>query len=57
MLKIIENQSHACRNLSALNNLRRQLTELCGQFSMFLAGVPSSEFGSNAPPAKRSKNS
>lgn len=51
MLKIIENQTHACLNETALNGLRRQLTELCSQFSMYLAGVPSTQFG--APPNKK----
>ena len=51
MLKIIENQTHACLNETALNGLRRQLTELCSQFSMYLAGVPSAQFGT--PPNKK----
>ncbi len=50
MLRILENQTHACLNESALNGLRRQLTELCSQFSMYLAGVPSPQFG---PPSKK----
>ncbi len=50
MLRILENQTHACLNESALNGLRRQLTELCSQFSMHLAGVPSPQFG---PPSKK----
>lgn len=53
MLKIIENQTHACKNMSALNNLRRQLTELCGQFSVYLAGGQSADFVT--PPTKRSR--
>ena len=39
MLRIIENH----KNLSALNTLRRPLTELCGQFSVYLL------VGSSAP--------
>ena len=53
MLRIIENQTHACLNETALNSLRRQLTELCSQFSMYLAGVPSSQFGPS--PSKKMK--
>ena len=40
MLQIIENQSYACQDLSALQTLRRQLTSLCTEFSMHLAGLP-----------------
>lgn len=53
MLHIIENQTHSCKNLQALNTLRRQLTELCSQFSMHLAGVPTKRF--DGPPAKKAK--
>lgn len=53
MLRIIENQTHACKNLSALNNLRRQLTELCGQFSVYLAGGSAADFGT--PAVKRAR--
>ena len=68
ILRIIDNQTHACRNLQALNTLRRQLTELCSQFSMHLAGVPTKSFEASAamlamdtsigavPAAKRIKN-
>lgn len=48
MLEIIRNQTCACNNVTALNYLRRQLTELCSQFSLHLAGMPSRNFD---PPA------
>ncbi|KAL5501955.1 hypothetical protein EMCRGX_G008640 [Ephydatia muelleri] len=48
MLEIIRNQTCACSNVSALNYLRRQLTELCSQFSLHLAGLPSRSFDSPA---------
>ena len=40
MLQIIENQTYACHDLNALQTLRRQLTVLCTEFSMHLAGTP-----------------
>lgn len=40
MLKIIENQTYACSNAHALQVLRRQLTSLCTELSMHLAGTP-----------------
>jgi hypothetical protein len=63
ILRIIENQTHACKTLPALNTLRRQLTELCSQFSMHLSGVPTRSFGgvtpvggaNHTPTAKRAK--
>lgn len=38
MLTILENQMYACRDLNALQILRRQLTTLCTEFSVHLAG-------------------
>ena len=39
ILKILENQSYACNNVQALQVLRKQLTSLCTELSMHLAGV------------------
>ena len=38
MLTILENQMYACNDLGALQILRRQLTLLCTEFSVHLAG-------------------
>jgi hypothetical protein len=38
MLTILENQTYSCKDLKALQTLRRQLTSLCTEFSVHLAG-------------------
>lgn len=38
MLTILENQTKACTDMHALGVLRRQLTALCTELSMYLAG-------------------
>lgn len=40
MLRIIENQTYACRSIDALHDLRRMLTDLCSNFSNSLYNTP-----------------
>lgn len=41
LLRILDNQTYACRSVEALQKLRRTLTEMCSDFSNSLYNTPS----------------
>ena len=40
LLRILDNQTYACRSVEALQKLRRTLTEMCSDFSNSLYNTP-----------------